>query len=377
MKKESIFEFQKGSLKTERQSNIELLRIISMLVIVIHHFAAHGMTDYSTYNPNLIGVEKVLSFYQTFGKVGVNVFVLIGAYFLVGKSFSSKRIISLLVLSLFYSTTIYWIMKIANIKLPVEIKNENLFLPIPGISSYWFVVSYMVMLLFMPLLNNFLRNTSKKQLRMFLLALTIIWVIIPQLNFFFPVKIRFDVSQLGYSVGISFIYLYLIAGYIRLYVVIKKKDWLNWLCITILLFVCMYLSVKIPIDMSRGNADMYYFSKSMFQENSILTILLAVAMLRLFLSIDLGSSKIINYVSASTFAVYLIHDNSLLRDYLWKIVDNSKITSAKVMILYSLKVTAAIFLFCILIDIVRRILLGKLFTLFASKTGKILDKLII
>ena len=113
-------------------------------------------------------------------------------------------------------------MKIANIKLPVEIKNENLFLPIPGISSYWFVVSYMVMLLFMPLLNNFLRNTSKKQLRMFLLALTIIWVIIPQLNFFFPVKIGFDVSQLGYSVGISFIYLYLIAGYIRLYVVIKK-----------------------------------------------------------------------------------------------------------------------------------------------------------
>lgn len=41
------------------------------------------------------------------GKVGVDVFVMIGAYFLVGKSFKFKRVVKLILMIIFYTWAIY------------------------------------------------------------------------------------------------------------------------------------------------------------------------------------------------------------------------------------------------------------------------------
>lgn len=94
-------------MKKERQSNIEVLRILSMLMIIGHHFALHGRFNYSQYNAQLVDVEKILVIFHAFGKIGVDIFVLIGAYFLVGRKYKSSRIVNLLLVSTFYSTVIY------------------------------------------------------------------------------------------------------------------------------------------------------------------------------------------------------------------------------------------------------------------------------
>lgn len=65
--------------KRERNSSIELLRILSMFAIVIHHYAVHGTLDPNHYNSAIIGTLRINMFLHYFGKVGVCCFVIIGA----------------------------------------------------------------------------------------------------------------------------------------------------------------------------------------------------------------------------------------------------------------------------------------------------------
>ena len=65
---------------TERQSNIELLRILAMVMIVAHHFAVHsGLPIWSGHGANVFWAQ----FLCMQGKVGVDLFVLITGCFLV------------------------------------------------------------------------------------------------------------------------------------------------------------------------------------------------------------------------------------------------------------------------------------------------------
>ena len=68
--------------RSSRNSSIELLRILSMFAIVIHHYAYHSTFKWWTYNTQYSGALKVNLFLHFFGKLGVDIFVIIGAYFL-------------------------------------------------------------------------------------------------------------------------------------------------------------------------------------------------------------------------------------------------------------------------------------------------------
>ena len=65
----------------ERQSNIELLRIIAILIIIGHHFAIHGkLYEYT----DISFVNRIwMQFLLLSGKLGVSLFVLISGYFLI------------------------------------------------------------------------------------------------------------------------------------------------------------------------------------------------------------------------------------------------------------------------------------------------------
>ncbi len=61
----------------QRKSNIEVLRIIAMIMIVFSHFYSHGEFN-NVENPINLFFLKYIS---TFGKIGVNIFVLISRLF--------------------------------------------------------------------------------------------------------------------------------------------------------------------------------------------------------------------------------------------------------------------------------------------------------
>lgn len=86
--------------RSNRNSNIEILRIISMVLIVAHHYAIHG---FSMPNLPVIKNKVVVEFLFAGGKLGVNCFILISAYFLVNRKFSGKRLLKTTGAAWFYS----------------------------------------------------------------------------------------------------------------------------------------------------------------------------------------------------------------------------------------------------------------------------------
>ena len=76
-------------MKKQRSSNIELLRIICMFMIVIHHFMAHGgLWMLPT------GINKIIvNFFMPFGKMAFVVFVVISCWFLTNSEFKGARFI--------------------------------------------------------------------------------------------------------------------------------------------------------------------------------------------------------------------------------------------------------------------------------------------
>ena len=85
----------KTELNKKRSSNIELLRIVSMLLIVSYHVILHLDIDTSTISiiPNRI----LINLFMFNGKFGVNLFMLISGYFLIHTKFKIKNMLKLFI----------------------------------------------------------------------------------------------------------------------------------------------------------------------------------------------------------------------------------------------------------------------------------------
>ena len=74
-----------------RSSNLELLRIVAMLLIIAHHFVVNsGVTncyDFSHITPNMV----FLQLWGMWGKTAINVFVMISGYFMCTSKLTVKR----------------------------------------------------------------------------------------------------------------------------------------------------------------------------------------------------------------------------------------------------------------------------------------------
>ena len=191
-------------LQKERNSSFELLRIISMFLIIMHHYSFHGGFDF------MIPFSMKLYFVQCLdmgGKLGVNLFVLISGYFLCKSDFKWKRIIKLEVEVIFYSILIGVIF---HFLMPERESIKDLIKELTPLrtGSYWFYNTYFVMLLFAPFINKFLVSLEKTDLKKILFLMSVLWVLIPVL----PKVGALQMSRLGW-----FIFLYLCSAYIRFY----------------------------------------------------------------------------------------------------------------------------------------------------------------
>ena len=79
--------------KNQRNSNLELLRILSMVFIVSCHFVGVGFEDYNLVISNMN--NYFIYFLDLFGKVGVDIFILISAYFMINSKFTLRKLLVL------------------------------------------------------------------------------------------------------------------------------------------------------------------------------------------------------------------------------------------------------------------------------------------
>lgn len=121
---------------------------------------------------------------------------------------------------------------------------------------------------------------------------------------------------------------------------------------------------------SADNAEHFY------SRSSIFSILLAASLLAIFIDMPVKTNKLTNAIGGSTFGVYLIHDNYLIRDFLWKnIFNNSHYANSKLLIIHFITSVLIVFVVCAIIEFSRKQLTNNYLTkLTNALVAKFYDK---
>lgn len=327
-----------------------------MMMIVWLHVIRHGgflthFEPYSFYNVLFHVLDILLC-------VAVNVFVLISGYFLVNQKFRLTKIVPLLIEVWFYS----WISLYVAIKyfdLPIVSKDAySLLFPI-SFDQYWFATSYIGLYCTFPILNIIINNVNQR-VHGYICASVFIFVSVWE--FLVPFANPFFIAH-GFSY-LWFVCLYFIASYLRRYVSMDKgcKKYLGGylfasLCSAIIWFVVLVLLKGNPLLFG------YDVSTYFYGYNQPLTLLASIFLFMAFCNCRICFNSqiiyVINKVSPLIFGVYLIHDNNILRFYLWSFIKDQFINNNS--LIEFIFIGLSIFLLCCLIDLVRKALFDLLY----------------
>ena len=138
-----------------REANMELLRIVAMLMVITLHCVGRGLllSNSVISNVNLL----LIQFLDSFSLTANSLFILLTGYYYIGKKFNLRKILSLWGKTLFYCILIFTIYSILNLKTNFL----NSFFPVFS-GAYWFITSYIALYFIMPFLNIAINNKQNE-----------------------------------------------------------------------------------------------------------------------------------------------------------------------------------------------------------------------
>lgn len=317
-----------------RRSNIELLRVVCMLMIVAGHIIQNHVTVFSCAN----GETILKLFFMSFFSVAVNSFILISGYF--GIKFSLERLLKLLFQSFFYSVllmSVSYVLGWHDFNL-----RKDLFAFFPILTKqYWFVTCYVVLYVISPWLNLFVNSLNKTQYQQFLLIALLLFYLWPTISFLFNAP-QF-IGDSGYGI-VNFICLYLLGRYLRLFFVDSYSSFFYfnmYSLLAVLLFLCQY-----------GASWFLGFEfTSWFSYNTIFILGASICLFLAFKNLKFNS-RIVNFWAKPCLAVYLIHMNHYTWGGFCKVIGLSQLHGWQYLGAV-LCLPIIIYLFCALIEMLR------------------------
>lgn len=268
-----------------RQSNLEALRLVCMLMILnLHSFWGYNHGS---------GIVQALDFFrETTSICAVNVFLLISGYF--GIKWKWKSFYNLIFQIFFYSFGIYLVACGVGI---IEFSISGLLQNVKGLYASWgFITGYILLYFCTPILNTFVEKTDKKHI-----LVTIIVILFAE---------NFICRNYGY---LNYGLLYLIGRFLNKSNVVNdlriNASRLYWLT-TILMFIIVYVLFKFV------NVDDAAVMQSLFIGYSYaapLVILQAISLFLIFSRFKF-TSKLINWCASSCLAIFLIHMHPAIKD---------------------------------------------------------------
>lgn len=329
------------AVAVKRQSGLELLRLVAMFMVLLLH--ANDLT-FGPMNQYVLDTDPVGGFGRLLLEhlcvISVDVYVFISGWF--GIRPKAKSAFNLCFQVATYSFLIWCLEFFFN--------GHNLHLSglqdvfIVG-KAYWYVVSYLLLYLLAPVLNAFVETSSKVMYRNVLIFF-----------FFFEFLYGWCFGQEYFSDGysaLSFIGLYLLAGYIKKYVPIWKKY--STKCYLFVYFVVTFVFCLIVAVLDRFT-DKDLFISSLDYDCPIV-VLASVLFFLAFARLDFVNERI-NSLATSAFAVYLIHIHPFVRQFYVSTVFGLYYHHRGVVgLIYIALFVTAVFLGCIMIDKLRLFIL--------------------
>ena len=355
-----------------RDSGIELLRIIAVFMVIGVHLFAYS--HYKNQSIEIGGIVESMSFgIRVLFMPCVNIFVIITGYFMVKMKFNLerayKRVFKTYLIVLFYSIVLNMIFiilgqkyYIINGKTPTLL-NIVLKMFFPILSQQWyFMTDYILLCLFAPFLNIILQNIKQKDYKILLCISTFvmsIWFLLSNLRGFDHIVSTngFGDIQAGKNL-FSFMYIYMIGGYIRLHCSKYESPKPLYL---VGAFVCWIINVQL----GNGILEFLELQDMVLKFSNPLIILSAVFLLLYFKDLHF-QSKIVNTIASTSLGVYVIHEFVCVRNVIWSIFDFRKVDCSNMFfnIVYIFSIMIMVFGVCAALDLLRQ----KLFNLFKKKS---------
>lgn len=272
--------------KKERESNFELLRMVAMFSIVFYHLLGVYWHDNDAQTHIMFDALTVPFHF------GVPVFVLISGYFGIRALWRG-------VLKLLVPVFLYYV--------PIELvhtyqTNEggNYLCAVMFLSQtpYWFIQTYLWLFMVSPAINLYINNIHSLRQRLMIISLLAFVTM-------YVGTVGNDNSLTGGKNVLYFSLLYIIGRTLYEY-----RE--NWKQISAKILIPLYLFINI------GLVFTYFIVRSIpielfYPYNSIGMLFNSILIFMIFGKIKV-KSRIINYIAASTFSIYILHGQPALFD---------------------------------------------------------------
>ena len=290
-------------IKTERESRYEVLRVVSAIFILFNHINA----NFDKQSINMISDinRHAVMLFHMGGKFGVNIFVILGSYFLCYSEFKTSRIMRLLGETIFYG----FLMNLIDI---MFLKRTLTSIDFLRGFNYWFPFSYCILLVAIPYINKLM--------------------------------LRFDNKRIIYISGASFLALFAwgcLRPDIKLYRIVSMEHIIGpcWFCFVYIIVTFLHKNdffkvekmqsisrILFPISYSLMFILCKSTGKMIFRDMfSPLCFVSALSFFVVFHKSNIVFDRRIRYISGATLAMYLIqcHNNTkeLLRYHVFKYDD--------------------------------------------------------
>lgn len=349
-----------ASKMNKRNINIDVLRVVLMLLIVFWHFLIHGLkisfpdtphlsftTEASVFN--FLCIKGMLSI----ASAAVNCYILITGYFLIDRyKVMFRKIEQLGFLTFFYLVGItiacYLLTDVTSLR---SIIKSILMIP-PYF--YWFISCYLGLLLLSPFLSLMVQPLSNRQYAFLLLALSVCF-----LSFFIHFPFGNVMGIGGSSLPMMFL-LYLTGGFIK-----RVEHKITAKMGLVVLFVSLFL-----LFLGGAGYDYLHYLRGEMKYSAFFTaynglpFLISIGLFISFIKLKLKSKLWYGVAQLSPYVlgVYLIHDHVELRQWVWHFIPQTDFITSWSFLPVMIGYCIAVFSLCLGIDFVRAMLVRTLRT---------------
>lgn len=261
----------------------------------------------------------ILAVVSPMGQTGNAIFIIVSGYFMAHKeSVDLTKISKKLLLQLGFAAMMIGFVSIFAYHSVTEFSVKLVqFSAFNGL--FWYIGYYFVVMVIAKIfLNRYLMGLTQKNYVMFLMTLFAI------IQFSWSAGVLANLGN-GLEILCAGIFFYSLGGYV------KKYDPFSsirlWALIGIIIaanFIVLgnfYISTANRIlAFNPDDKNMFIQSVPIYGNHHIVPVVLGVAIFELFRRIKVPNNRVINFMGAATFMVYLLHDNEFFY-YVWRAQD--------------------------------------------------------
>lgn len=261
----------------ERESNMELLRIVAMSMILCGHFVNHSLG---------IVTDTIYILTEPFFISGINLFFLISGWF--GIRFSIRSLVRLIVTVVLFTAVSLGLLAIQGVYVSQEDISNILMWPVSK-SVYWFVAVYLMLFMVSPVLNGGLAAMTRRQTGLCVLLMTLLCV--------YGGYFAGNYVNVNGKSFIQAVWLYVTAHWLRQCMPLISRVNRNW-------WLVAFLAAKgvfIALLFRNGIVDKFFY------HNNPLTVAASVALFLYFTQLRFRNTAV-NVIAKGVFGCYLLQD---------------------------------------------------------------------